>query len=191
MTDLAELVRTKLSRRTRRTIADPGLRRAAVLVPLYVDDGEPQVLFTRRTETVEHHKGQISFPGGAADPADSTPESTALRETEEELGIPPDRVEVLGALDDLPTNVSGFVVAPVVAIIPHPFPFRVNSAEIAELLTVPLRVFRDPSRRRVERRTRGGASFDVYFYRHGADEIWGVTAHIMKGFVDAVFEDSR
>ncbi len=190
MTDLPELVRTRLSSRTRRSIADPGLRRAAVLVPLFVDDGEPGVLFTRRTETVEHHKGQISFPGGAADPGDPNPQSTALRETEEELGIPPDRVQVLGALDDLPTTVSGFVVTPVVGIIPLAFALRVNSAEIAEVLTVPLRVFRDPSRLRVERRERDGAWLDVYFYRHGPDEIWGVTARIMKGFVDAVFGDS-
>jgi len=106
------------------------------------------------------------------------------------LGIPPDRVQVLGALDDLPTIVSGFVVTPVVGIIPPAFALRVNSAEIVEVLTVPLRVFRDPSRLRVERRERDGAWLDVYFYRHGSDEIWGVTARIMKGFVDAVFGDS-
>jgi 8-oxo-dGTP pyrophosphatase MutT (NUDIX family) len=187
MTDLAHQIRTRLDRRTRRTIVAPELRRAAILLPLHEQGGEPYVLFTRRTETVETHKGQISFPGGAADPSDPDVKATALRETQEEMGIPPTQVEVLGVLDDLPTTVSGFVVAPVVGIIPYPFPFRINSAEIAEVLTVPLRLFRDPSHLRVERRERDGMTFDVYFYRYGEDEIWGVTAGIMKGFVNTVF----
>jgi 8-oxo-dGTP pyrophosphatase MutT (NUDIX family) len=187
MTDLAHQIRTRLDRRTRRTIVAPELRRAAILLPLHEQGGEPYVLFTRRTETVETHKGQISFPGGAADPSDPDVKFTALRETQEEMGIPPTQVEVLGVLDDLPTTVSGFVVAPVVGIIPYPFPFRINSAEIDEVLTVPLRLFRDPSHLRVERRERDGMTFDVYFYRYGKDEIWGVTAGIMKGFVNAVF----
>jgi 8-oxo-dGTP pyrophosphatase MutT (NUDIX family) len=190
MTDLARRVQTRLAGRTRHMIADPHLRRAAVLVPLHDYDGEPGVLFTRRTETVERHKGQISFPGGATDPDDVDPQSTALRETHEELGIPPDAVQVLGMLDDLPTTVSGFIVAPVVGVIPYPYPFRINSAEIAEILPVPLRVFRDASRLRVERRERDGVLFDVYFYRNDGNEIWGVTAHIMKRFIDAVFGDA-
>jgi len=191
MTDLAHQVRTRLARRTRRTIVAPELRRAAVLLPLHEQGGEPYVLFTRRTETVETHKGQISFPGGAADPGDADVQSTALRETQEEMGIPPTQVEVLGVLDDLSTTVSGFVVTPVVGIIPSPFPFRINSAEIAEVLTVPLRVFRDPSSLRVERREREGKRLDVYFYRYGKHEIWGVTARIIKGFVDVVFGDAE
>ncbi len=191
LTDLARQVRTRLARRTRRTIVAPELRRAAVLLPLHEQRGEPHVLFTRRTETVETHKGQISFPGGAADTGDVDAQSTALRETEEEMGIPPTQIEVLGVLDDLPTTVSGFVVAPVVGLIPYPFPFRINSAEIAEVLTVPLRVFRDPSQLRLEQREREGMRIDVYFYRYEKHEIWGVTARIMKGFVDAVFGESE
>jgi 8-oxo-dGTP pyrophosphatase MutT (NUDIX family) len=187
MTELARLVRSRLADRTRRTIVALELRRAAVLLPLHEQSGEPYVLFTQRTETVETHKGQISFPGGAVDPDDADAQSTALRETQEEMGIPPQQVEVLGVLDDLPTTVSGFVVAPVVGIIPYPYPFRINAAEIAEVLTVPLRVFRDPSHLRVERREREGRKMDVYFYRYDKHEIWGVTAHIMKRFVDAVF----
>jgi 8-oxo-dGTP pyrophosphatase MutT (NUDIX family) len=191
MTELARVVRTRLAGRTRRTIAAPELRRAAVLLPLHEQGEEIYVLFTRRTETVEKHKGQISFPGGAADPGDADVQSTALRETQEEMGIPPTQVEVLGVLDDLPTTVSGFVVAPVVGIIPYPYPFRINSAEIAEVLTVPLRVFRDPSHLRVERREREGTRFDVYFYRYNNHEIWGVTAGIIKGFVDTVFGEAE
>jgi len=187
MTELGPLIQRRLAARTRRTLTDPGSRRAAVLVPLFCEGGEAHVLFTRRTETVEHHKGQVSFPGGAADRQDSDAKATALRETEEELGIPTDRVQVLGMLDDLFTPVSGFVITPVVGTIPHPFPLRVNGAEIAEVFAVPLAVFRDPGRLRMEHRERGGERIDVYFYDYAPHEIWGVTARIMKGFIDAVF----
>src|SRR5574341_2105132 len=187
MTDLAPLIYRRLADRTRRTLPDPGPRRAAVLIPLFAERGELRVLFTRRTETVEHHKGQISFPGGAADRQDPDAPATALRETEEELGIPRDRVHVLGVLDDLLAAVSGFIITPVVGTIPYPFPLRVNEAEIAEVFAVPLGVFRDPARLRVEQRERGGERIDVYFYTHGPHEIWGVTARIMKSFIDAVF----
>lgn len=201
MTELDPLIHGKLRSRTRRTLADPGSRRAAVLIPLFVKRGEPRVLFTRRTEMVEHHKGQISFPGGAADREDPDAPATALRETEEELGIPRDRVQVLGVLDDLLATVSGFIITPVVGTIPHPFPLRVNEAEIAEVFSVPLGIFRDPGRLRVEQREpprslrelgaeRGGERIDVYFYTHGPHEIWGVTARIMKSFIDAVFGES-
>ena len=187
MTDLADLIRRRLADRPRRTIDTAGLRRAAVLIPLFSEDGEPHVLFTRRTDTVQDHKGQISFPGGATDPDDPDAMTTALRETDEELGIPRDKVLVLGALDDVDATVSGFLITPFAGIIPHSFPFRVNAAEIAEVLTVPLSVFRDPSRMRVEQRERAGQRIDVYFYTYGAYEIWGVTAHIMKSFIDTVF----
>ena len=187
MTELADLIRRALARRLRKTIEDAGLTRASVLIPLLTQDGAPHVLFTRRTDTVQHHKGQISFPGGASDEEDPDALTTALRETEEELGIPRRSVEVLGTLDDVHATVSGFRITPFVGIIPHPVPLRVNAAEIAEVLTVPLAVFRDPARMRIERRARDGQQVDVYFYTHGRHEIWGVTARIMKNFLDSVF----
>ena len=100
----------------------PATRRAAVLVPLFVRDGLLWVLFTRRTETVEHHRGQISFPGGAAEPGDESLLATALRETEEELGIASGDIRVLGSLSPIET-VTDFYVAPFVAAIPHPYVF--------------------------------------------------------------------
>jgi len=187
MDELVALVRRRLSERQRRIIDDPRMRRAAVLLPLYEERGESYVLFTRRTDAVEHHKGQISLPGGSEDASDAGPLATALRETEEELGISPAQVEILGALDDVYTVVSGFVITPFVGVIPHPIPLRVNPHEIAEVLTVPLATFRDPGSLRMEEREREGEQIQVYFYYHGRHEIWGATGRIMKDFVDAVF----
>ena len=187
MDELVALVRRRLSERQRRIIDDPRMRRAAVLLPLYEERGESYVLFTRRTDTVEHHKGQISLPGGSEDASDAGPLVTALREAEEELGIPPAQVQILGALDDVYTVVSGFVITPFVGVIPHPIPLRVNPHEIAEVLTVPLAIFRHPGSLRVEEREREGERIQVYFYHHGRHEIWGATGRIMKDFVDAVF----
>lgn len=190
--DLLALIQTRLAGRRRRTIQDPQTRRAAVLIPLYLAGGETRVLFTRRTETVEHHKGQISFPGGGEDEGDTGPLETALREMEEELGIPREQVRILGGLDDVYTFVSGFVITPFVGVIPPPLALRVNPQEIAEVLSVPLAVFRDPSRVRVEERARAtGERVQLYFYDHGPHEIWGATARIMKDFIDAVFGPDR
>ncbi len=160
---------------------------AAVLVPLHAQEGQPHLVFTRRTDSVEHHKGQISFPGGEADREDRDLQATALREAQEELGIDPAHVRILGALDDVYTFVSGFVVTPFVGLIPHPYPFRASAAEIAEVLMVPLATFRDPAKMHVEERNRDGWRVQVYFYHHGAHEIWGATARIMKDFIDAIF----
>ncbi len=189
LADLEQHILRRLQGRRRRDLAVPGLRRAAVLLALLSHGGEVRVLLTRRTEQVEHHKGQISLPGGEADPSDAGPVETALRETEEELGIPRTAVQVLGILDDVLTVVSGFVITPVVGIIPQPADLRVNAAEIAEVLAVPLAVFTDPQALRVERRVRDGQWVDVLFYRYGPHEIWGATARILKSFVDAVFGD--
>lgn len=190
MDDLLTVVRLRLAGHRRVVIDDPRMRRAAVLLPLFEERGEGHVLFTRRTDTVEHHKGQISLPGGSEDASDQDARATALRETEEELGIPPAQVEILGALDDVYTVVSGFVITPFVGMIPYPIPLRVNPREIAEVLTVPLSTFRDPGRLRVEEREREGERIKVYFYYHGRHEIWGATGRIMKDFIETVFGEA-
>lgn len=190
MENLISRVRGRLAAHRRVVIDDPRMRRAAVLLPLFQDRGEGYVLFTRRTDTVEHHKGQISLPGGSVDTGDEDARATALRETEEELGIAPAQVEILGALNDVYTVVSGFVITPFVGLIPYPLPLRVNPHEIAEVLTVPLAIFRDPGRLRVEEREREGERLTVYFYDHGPHEIWGATGRIMKDFVETVFGEA-
>jgi 8-oxo-dGTP pyrophosphatase MutT (NUDIX family) len=185
--ELAEQVVAVLSTRSRKEYNRPDLRRAAVLVPLFLVEGRVHVLLTKRTDTVEHHKGQVSLPGGSSDAGDSDAVATALRETEEELGIPPHRIRVLGTLDDVPTFVSGFVVTPVVGVIPHPLDLHISAGEISEILIIPIDVFLDPGKVRVEEREREGERVQVYFYRHEGHEIWGATARILKGLVETVF----
>ncbi len=159
------------------------LRRAAVLVPLYEADGEVYLLLTRRTETVEHHKGQISFPGGAAD-AEEDLRQTALREAFEEVGILADSVVILGRLPDVEVIVSGFRVTPFVGVIPHPLLLQPSVDEIEETVAVPLAVFRDPANLRIEVRERDGQQYEVYHYSYGPYDIWGATARIIKQLVD-------
>lgn len=166
------------------------LQPAAVLVPLYQVGEEVFLLLTRRTDRVEHHKGQISFPGGAAEPGEDLMQ-TALRETQEEIGIPPEEVEVLGVLGNVEVAVSGFVVTPFVGVIPHPYPIRLNADEIAELVLIPLSVFQNPTNLRIEQRDRGGMLIEVYFYDHGKHTVWGATARIVKQLVDLVAGPDR
>jgi 8-oxo-dGTP pyrophosphatase MutT (NUDIX family) len=181
-----EQVRARIARRARRTLDDPALICAAVLIPLLFKEGEWHVLVTQRTQNVEHHRGQISFPGGACEPADADLKATALRETFEEIGVSPERVEVLGALDDLAT-VSSFVVTPYVGVIPHPFAYRLNPQEVEAVVEVPLSFLGDPANSRTEQREHLGHVFDVLFWDYGPFTIWGATARMLKDFLALVF----
>lgn len=164
--------------------------RAAVLIPLYEKDGELHVLFTVRTELVEHHKGQISFPGGAADETDADLRETALRETYEEVGVRPEHVEVFGRLDDFIT-VSNFVVAPYVGSItvPAPYPFDKNELEVAAILEVPLAHLLDRANVESEVRRIQGRDVLTYMFRFNRHVIWGATARILKQFLDLIVRE--
>jgi len=158
-------------------------RRAAVLVPLFVRDGALYVLLTRRTETVEHHRGQISFPGGVEEEEDETAFQTAVRETDEELGIPPEDVRLLGALSPLVT-VTDFFVEPFVGAIPYPHVLRPAEAEIAEVIDVPVAALLSPGV--LEERVLPGRVEPTLFYHHGDHVIWGATARMLKELLDAL-----
>ena len=179
-------IRDALARRRRRIVTDARFRRAAVMMPLYENEHGLQVLFTRRSEETPEHKGQIAFPGGGPRPDDPSLRATALRECEEEIGLRPSDVEIVGELDDTVTMTSRFVVTPFVGFIPHPYPFRVNPAEIVELIPLPLSLLTDPSRFKEELWDHDGAKVPVYFYTVGPHLIWGLTARILKQFLDAV-----
>jgi 8-oxo-dGTP pyrophosphatase MutT (NUDIX family) len=180
-----EHIRKRLSTYTPGYIDDPSLPRAAVLLPLYESGGEAHVLFTVRSELVEHHKGQISFPGGAFDPEDRDLAHTAMRETFEEIGVAMDHVEIIGQLDEMIT-VSNFLVRPFVGRItqPGPYPFAHSEIEVAEILEVPLTHLRDEINVVVEPRMYQGREIQAHSYRFGEHLIWGATARILKQFLD-------
>jgi 8-oxo-dGTP pyrophosphatase MutT (NUDIX family) len=167
-----------------------GLQPAAVLLPLYVRDGEETVLFTRRTEHLKHHRGEISFPGGRWQPDDADLRATALRETEEEMGIMVQDVTVLGRLDDF-VSVHGYHVVPFIGTFLWPYRFRVDPREIAEVIEVPLATLQDPLRWRQEDWHDRGRHYPVDFCTVGEHEIWGLTAAILRQFLHRVFDGER
>ncbi len=182
--DLLQSLRDRLAAVRARDLPPHPHRRAAVLIPIFVDgDGVPHLLLTKRTETVEHHKGQISFPGGGEEPEDGDLLETALRETYEEIGLPPASVDVWGRLDEAETVVSGFAVTPFVGFIPPPVALRPNPNEIAEIMTVPLAVFLNPANLRTEQVMHNGRPRQLLFYDYPPYVIWGLTAWIIKSLV--------
>jgi 8-oxo-dGTP pyrophosphatase MutT (NUDIX family) len=181
--DLLLALRERLRTTPPRDLPPHPHRRAAVLVPLFEADGAPHLLLTKRTETVEHHKGQISFPGGGEEPGDADLLATALRESYEELGLPPHSVEVWGRLDEVETVVSGFAITPFVGRIPRPVGLRPNPNEIDEIVTVPLATFLDPANLRTEQVVREGQRRELLFYTCGSHVVWGATARIIYGMI--------
>ena len=157
-------IRAALAGRRRLEIAERAGYPAAVTLLLYEDGGEYHVILTARTSKVEHHKNEVSFPGGARDPGDLDALATALRETDEEIGVRPEDVEVLGALDDLVT-VSKFRVTPFVGVIPFPYEFRPNPHEVAEILQVPVSHLLDAANHFEEERERAGTRVRMRSFR--------------------------
>lgn len=162
----------------------PGTRAAGVLVPV-VAGPEPSVVFTRRSADLSRHAGEISFPGGLADPHDAGPIATALREFEEELGVSASSVEVLGALPPVHTVVSGILMVPVVGWLAARPRFAPHPGEIAELLEFPLA---DLGRAETAvERTRGGVTWQGWDYPMGAageHRIWGATGFALHSLLD-------
>jgi len=160
------------------------LRNAAVLVPLtYVQD-EWHILFTRRTDRVQSHKGQVSFPGGASDEGETTPEQTALRESEEEIGMRREEVQVLGRLSQLIT-VSSFRVTPVVGVIPFPYAFKVEGAEVARVFTIPLMWLSDRNNY-WEFFLRDSERSLITYHPYDGELLWGATARMTVTFLKTI-----
>ena len=185
MTISVEQIRKFLEGHRRRELEKSHLKKAAVLILFYPKGEELFVLLTKRTEDVEHHKGQVSFPGGSQDEDDVNLVATALREGEEEIGLPQDAVQVFGMFDEYETP-SGFAITPVIAYAHCLPPLKHNAIEVAEILEVPVSLFLDKRNERVEKRVRLGTVLDVYFYRFGDHEIWGATAAILRAFLHAL-----
>lgn len=154
------------------------LRPAAVLVPLVPRQEELAVLLTRRTDHLHHHPGQISFPGGRVEETDVSAVMTALRETEEEIGLDPERVELLGELPDYCTG-TGFRVTPVVGLVHPPFDLKLDDFEVAEVFEVPLTHFLDPQNHQRHRMEYQGRMREYWAMPYGEYFIWGATAGIL------------
>jgi 8-oxo-dGTP pyrophosphatase MutT (NUDIX family) len=174
-----------LQRRVRRDIkVSPPLVRAGVLIPLIVNGNTVQLLFTRRTDTVLTHKGQISFPGGQREDTDVETVETALRESYEEIGLEPSKVTVLGALDDVFTSVSGFVITPVVGVLNGVVDdLRPAPDEVKSLLVVPIATLLDAKVHSAEMRRVGDQDYRIHYYTVGEDVIWGATGRIVYEFL--------
>ena len=159
---------------------------ASVLIPLFIKDGRYWLLLMRRTNTVEYHKGQVSFPGGAVDAGDESLEYTARRETFEEVGIREEDIEILGQLDDMMTMTSGFIVHPFVGMIPFPYAFRVNEREVDYLIEVPLQFFLDNSQPQDVTVTDGGITLHAPAFVYKDTIIWGATQRILVNFLSLI-----
>jgi len=158
---------------------------AAILILVYDRCGEAHLLFTKRTHQVEHHKGQISFPGGARDEGDETLEITALRETGEEIGVNPEDIDIIGQLDDMLT-ISNFCVTPYVGILRtnSEYEFRVNSHEVDQVVQVPLAHLLDDKNMELEVRQYKGKQVLVPAYTYEEHHIWGATARMLRQFLE-------
>jgi 8-oxo-dGTP pyrophosphatase MutT (NUDIX family) len=158
---------------------------AAVLVPIFERSGDLHVVYIRRSDHVESHRGQVAFPGGRVDPGDSTALDAALREAHEEVGLNPRAVQVLGAFETVNTMTTGIIVAPFVGVIPHDAPLSPAPSEVAEIFDVPLTALRDPRHRGdFEWRRPGGTSsrFPAILYR--GQTIWGLTLRITERMLE-------
>ena len=173
------------------------IRPAAVLIPLFFATDEDrqnhnwQVLLTRRTEAVAEHQGQVAFPGGRADPTDLSPESTALREAYEEIGLLPTQVRILGRMNRLRT-ITNYCVTPIVGVIPWPFPIQMEEVEVSRVFSIPLAWLADPDHHETRVHTvpkrfshiLGSKKHAVvYFQTYQEELLWGVSAEITLNFI--------
>jgi 8-oxo-dGTP pyrophosphatase MutT (NUDIX family) len=205
-------IRATLATRAPRPLEVPGFRPAAVLVPLLDRPGGPTLLFTRRTEHVPSHKGEVSFPGGAREPGEDAVQA-ALREAEEEVGLPRDAIEPLGVLDDVP-SVARFVVTPVVAAVRRPpGAFRPDAFEVHEPFELALAQLLDPALRKwtlfdparlppelsvarldgripFEDVDPGTGHWRIWsFHADPARVVWGLTARVLGDLLDRTFRE--
>ena len=185
MDSLPEFLRQRLAERTPAVRPEWEVRQAAVLVPLYLDGRDWHVLFTQRTDLVETHKGQVSFPGGRVDPGDASRVETALREAEEEIGLRREDVTVLGQLDELLT-VTQYQITPIVGLFPWPYSFVLSTAELSEVFGAPLAWLADPANLEIKMREPivPGRKIPVYYLHYQGYTIWGATARMLLNLIE-------
>jgi 8-oxo-dGTP pyrophosphatase MutT (NUDIX family) len=180
--DVVRFLKERLTAQPR-NIQEGDKARASVLIPLVQTTSDLHMLLTKRTEKVELHKGQISFPGGAADTNDANPIETALRESHEEIGISPTFIDIVGMMDDFNAH-DGFIITPVVGYIERLPSLVPNPAEVEEIFLVPLTDFLDKTKRQSKIMQRGDAPVEVFFYDVWKEPVWGITAFLIKQLTD-------
>ncbi len=173
-----------LAQRKRQQITDPSRIPSAVLLPMYLKEGQYYLLLTKRTEKVREHKGQISFPGGVCEKEDGTLLETALRECSEEIGLLPGDAEILGALDDEFSVTTNYIISPFVALIPWPYRLRLNEDEIQEIIEAPVSQLLKSGYVKDKIKVPGSGVITTHLYYCQDKIIWGATARILNKFLD-------
>ena len=164
------------------------LRPAAVLIPFLRTNAHWEVLFTRRNADLPEHSGQVAFPGGRADPGENSPEQTALREAEEEIGLQPQDVHLLGRLKTFAT-ITAYAVTPVVGVMPWPYPLRLAEIEVSRAFTIPLEWLCDPANLEVQQRALPAPykPVDVYYFKpYDGEILWGASARFTLALLEAL-----
>lgn len=181
---MIEEIRKTLAARKKLTIVDSSLTDSAVLLPIYQKDGKCHIIFTKRTDHLTHHKGQISFPGGGRHDDDKSLLETALRESREEIGLKEADVRILGELDDAATVTSLYRIVPFVGLIPYPYDFKIDRFEVDEVFGLPLEDLLNNANRKEEDLVYGDKIIRVFTYELNDRVIWGATAWILNQFLE-------
>ena len=176
----------RLNPALRDMIVRDGLRDAAVMIAVVDHPGDATLLLTQRTVHLRNHSGQIAFPGGRIDPEDATPEDAALRETEEEVGLDPSLIDIIGRMPDYVTG-SGYRIAPVLGVVTPGFDLTINPDEVDAAFEVPLRFLMDPANHRRESRLWNEQERFFYTMPYGDRYIWGVTAGIIHALYERLY----
>jgi 8-oxo-dGTP pyrophosphatase MutT (NUDIX family) len=162
---------------------------SAVLIPILYKDNHINILFTKRSNMVKYHKGEISFPGGAIDKKDNNLLECVLRESYEEIGIEKKDVELIGVLDDILTVKTHFVITPFIGVIPYPYLFIANEAEIEEIIIAPIPVLtKEPNYEQKSLIDINDSHNLIHFFYYKEHTIWGATALILKQFLELFFD---
>ena len=184
---MLDKMRIRVQEHTPRQVEAAGLPEAGVLIPVTCMNDRPEIILTLRSKRLSTHSGEVAFPGGRRDPGDVDLSYTALRETHEEIGLPPDLVEMVGPMNSLVSR-FGIKVTPYVGIVPDVFDLNPNESEIEEVFRVPVSFFIDDRREMTHRIDYEGRSWYVPSYRYEGFKIWGLTALMLTEFINVAFD---